>query len=445
MAQRQSWDEKIMRDAKLAIRNASSALEQAKADVSARGQTLMRQVQQRVEASAAQLSEGLATSQQAQRAGLRAIVPKGRPKPAPVPPIRKPVTKTSPTGPGKRAPVVSSDPTKGGELFGKAIEGAMQVDAAVRGAADVLTFGYADEIAAGTNALFDFDGRSFGDKYAEYHSAELARDQYDADHRSTARGVGQALGFGLSLVGSSAASAARAAGPKLLSEMRGLKNVLNTPRLQTSAREYVLATGGAGLLNGATQSTIDAATGGHGTVGDFSGAVVGGMVAAPFAIAKSPRPAGAVEGFTTSIAQDIFNGRPVALDKAMRTGAAGATASDIADNIGTRWAKNLSPRDKGKLGEQLSMIKTRMRGGVPNGRGQRLYLSKGYTVLDPASSADELAESKFGEFAAASNNQVRASQEHPNYRFDWWLPSDIGKMSGFGGSSFGTHLADDDR
>ncbi len=437
MTQRGSWADEIAREAKVALTQARMTLEASKARAEAAGRRWTQEAQRRAETHLAEFGRGVSVSQKAAREAVKAIV---QPERTPRPPIRVNVAPARGT-----APKAPSPATPKPDIVKRAADAALQVDAAVRGAADVLTFGFADEISAGANAAFDFGDRSFGEKYADYHAAERARDRADMVQRPIARGTGQVAGLALSLMAPSSAAAVRASGPKLLSEMRGLKGVDGLPRIQVTGREYAVAAGGAGIFNGAAETATDIASGGQGGAGDYLGAVVGGAAAAPFAIARSPKSAGAVEGFTTSVAQDLFNGRPVSFDDAMRSSAAGARFSDVADSVGTRWATQQSSTAKGKLGEQLSIVKTRARGHVPNGRGQRLNLSKGYTILDPASSVDELAESKMGPFAKASANQYRAFLEHPdNYRWDWWQPSDIGKITGFGGASFGSHVADRD-
>lgn len=436
MTQRGGWADEIAREARVMLSQARMALEASKAQAEATGRQWTQDAHRRVKTRLAELERSVAVSEKAARQAVKTIVQPERP-------ARSPARAAVPGAPARGAVAKAPSPaTRKPDIVHLATDAALQVDAAMRGAADVLTFGFADEISAGANAAFDFSDRSFGEKYANYHAAELARDRADMNQRPIARGTGQAAGLALSLMGPSTAAAVRAAGPKMLSEMRGLKGVEGVPRVQVAGREYAVAAGGAGIFNGATQAATDIASGARGSAGDYLGAVVGGATAAPFAIARSPKSAGAVEGFTTSVAQDLFNGRPISFGDAMRSSAAGVRLSDVADGVGTRWAGRQSSTAKGKLGEHLSMLKTRARGHLPNGRGRRLNLSKGYTILDPASSVDELAESKMGPFAKASPNQYRASQEYPDgYRWDWWQPSDIGKITGFGGASFGTHLA----
>lgn len=82
--------------------------------------------------------------------------------------------------------------------FGKALR---RVDAGVRGAADFLTAGFADEIAATASALPAFvpGGETFKEAYDRNLADERAIDQADREDMPVARGAGQVAGFGLGL------------------------------------------------------------------------------------------------------------------------------------------------------------------------------------------------------------------------------------------------------
>lgn len=323
---------------------------------------------------------------------------------------------------------------------GQAREALMTADAAVRGAADTLTFSTADEITAGLRSAFDFSEGSYLEKYGRYHQAELERDQYDSENRAIGRAVGRAIGL-LPMVGArTSATLLRNGAPKVLSELRGGQALGAVPRIKTTGREAAVASAAGGLVNGAIETGVDLATGGHGNFRDHLGAVVGGVVSTPVAIFGSPSTAGAVEGLVTSASQDILNGRPISFDAAVDSSARGATGAHVGDVLGSAWAKALSSQRKGKLGEALSVLKTRARGGVPIGRNERRYLSRSYTVVDPASTATTTVESKNGPFAEFTPQQLLGWTELPDYRVDWWQPSDVGRGTAFGGASLMTNL-----
>lgn len=111
-----------------------------------------------------------------------------------------------PEGTPKDAILAKYQRTQSG-AFGK-------IDAAVRGLADTVTFGLADELAAGVSAPFRATrdaiagkGFSLGKAYDEGLAAERATDAYDTTNAPVARGAGQVAG---ALVGPGAALGASA-------------------------------------------------------------------------------------------------------------------------------------------------------------------------------------------------------------------------------------------
>lgn len=346
---------------------------------------------------------------------------------------RRPASKT---GPRSRNAAVAPE---GADLVREA---ALQADAFVRGVADTLAFSKMDEMVAGANAALDFSDRSFGEKFRDYHQRELARDQYDSQHRALARGAGQAAGVVPFLATGGLTAALRAAAPRTLRSLRGSGPLRARPRLQTTSREVVATSVGAGLVNGVGNGVADLATGGKGSAADAAGAFVGGVVAGPVAIYRAPTAAGAVEGAVTSISQDLISGRPISYAAAAQKAGGSALAGTVGDHFGSRLATNLSTKTKGKLGEGLSVIKTRLRGELPIGRHERRQLSRGHTFLDPGSTATGAVESKMGFFAELSPAQLLAQLElGPASRVDWWLSPDFGKITGSASSSLFGNLS----
>lgn len=82
--------------------------------------------------------------------------------------------------------------------FGKAFR---RVDAGVRGAADMLSFGFGDEFAAGASSLPALlpGGETFHQAYDRNLADERAIDQADREDMPISRGVGQVAGFGAGL------------------------------------------------------------------------------------------------------------------------------------------------------------------------------------------------------------------------------------------------------
>jgi len=86
-------------------------------------------------------------------------------------------------------------PTPGSKRKGRGI--GRKVDAAVRGAADMLSFGFADEIAAAGDALPALapGGETFGDAYTRNVEEQRAIDAADRTDVPVSRGTGQVAGF----------------------------------------------------------------------------------------------------------------------------------------------------------------------------------------------------------------------------------------------------------
>lgn len=105
---------------------------------------------------------------------------------------------------GNGSPMVRS-----GQFGRAAAEAGMHVDAAVRGAADNLSFGTADELEAARGTLMS--GRSpsrWRQTFHDLHQEQLARDDYDIARRGLARNIGSTAGFVASLAGPLAATKA---------------------------------------------------------------------------------------------------------------------------------------------------------------------------------------------------------------------------------------------
>jgi len=76
-------------------------------------------------------------------------------------------------------------------------EAGLQMDTAMRSAADTLSMGTADEIAAGADALFSGGVDGYRDRYEAALARELERDEYDEMHRAAARAIGESAATAL--------------------------------------------------------------------------------------------------------------------------------------------------------------------------------------------------------------------------------------------------------
>ncbi|MCM5689497.1 hypothetical protein [Sinorhizobium meliloti] len=196
-----------------------------------------------------------------------------------------------------------------------------RADTFMRGAADTMSFGLADEIAAGGDALFNplfgtgQNGGSLAERYDRNLNAQRATDELDSKKRMAERLTGQILGavgggVGLAKNGLSATTNAVKAG-------KGLAGVT-----KASAMEGAVLGGVQGFGSG---ERLDGRLGGAAT-GIGLGTVMGGALPS-VATAVS----GAVKGATAPL---IAPFRPAAYtDKALRTylQRSGKTPEQIAD------------------------------------------------------------------------------------------------------------------
>jgi hypothetical protein len=295
----------------------------------------------------------------------------------------------------------------------------MQADAAVRGAANVMTFGGADHLAAGMDALIAPGGLDhWGQRYESNLAQEHARDRYDETNRSTAQATGQIGGtvLGLALLGP--ARGALAAAPRL------------PGAAALTGRETAALLGGGAVTGLGMQTASDIAAGGRrSSVGDKAGAAVGGAAGA-LALPLGPGRVGAVDGWVTAAAQDAFNGRPISLDRAGESALAGNLVGGLAGRIGTSASDRLSPAAKGRLGEAMgdvrSTINGRRRVWAPKARD---YISEDDYWYPDGLSGPLRSEDKFGYGAELSPNQTGAQAAlGPNLRLYHFTPDDIGGL-----------------
>jgi hypothetical protein len=292
----------------------------------------------------------------------------------------------------------------------------LQADTAVRGAANVLTFGLADKLEAGADAIAAPGGLDhWRQRYDANFVQEQARNRYDSSHRHLAQAIGQGVGtaLGLGLVGP--AEGALAAAPRL------------PGGAAMTAREGAAALGAGGLAGLGMQAGADVATGRHSSLGDKAGAVAGGA-AGVAALPLSPGRAGAVGAWATSAAQDVFNGRPISLDRAGESAIAGNILGAAAGKIGVKASNDLPMSAKGRLGEAMGDIRSTVDGHPRElGSKSRDYLNNGRYWYPDARSGSIMFEDKFGYGARLTRNQVQAQAEHgPNFRLYHFLPDDIG-------------------
>lgn len=312
-----------------------------------------------------------------------------------------------------------------------------QLSAGARGAQDALTLGAGDHVYAAARAVGDaFNGQDIVRAYDERMAAERARDAHDAKYYPMARAAGQVAGTGLGLVALGPIDAALAGGVRIAQA---------APMI---AREAAVLGGlgaGAGLAN---QGLGDLQHRRLGSVGDYAGSAIGGATSALASARGAPGQAAALGGGTTSVTQDVLNGRPVSWGDAGRAALAGGYVAAPFGLAGRAYSEGLPFTKKGELGEGIGRVRTVANFDRPTGSGKHLTLENGkVTVLDQQATAQEMSEQKFGRTARLRPNQRAAYMQFGDrYRVDHFLPRDIGAAAGYPFGQLGYHqVLDDER
>ena len=322
----------------------------------------------------------------------------------------------------------------------------MQADTFVRGAADVLTFGKADEIAAGLNAAgatalskmtpTTNDDRSFRENFAAELAGEQGRDAFDKTHRSTARSGGQVAGMGLGLAAGNMGSGA-AIVRALPNGARIVRNAQPVQRLGLDMRgaTRLSAIGGA-TMGGGGQLAADMSRGELSGARDYGAAMLAGGVGAGAGRFGGLKAAASATGAVTPLAQSLASGEvsnaAALIDSATHGAFGGLVAGRAAAGLGTYGSSALSPKWKGRLGEGLSYVKSVARDGrAPATQVEREF--GGRRTIADQELLDGLLEAKFGRWAKLSAGQKAAlSILGPKYIIDHFLPRDVGRIAGIG-------------
>lgn len=115
--------------------------------------------------------------------------------------------KSTRSGLNLSAPTTADLRALGAKVRAVVVEGAMTADAAVRAAADTATFGLADEMSAGANALIGAGGEgTLAERYGRLHAQEQAIDEFNREHRPIATAAGELGMAALTFKGSASAA-----------------------------------------------------------------------------------------------------------------------------------------------------------------------------------------------------------------------------------------------
>jgi len=324
------------------------------------------------------------------------------------------------------------------DLAQRVREATLQADTAVRAAANILTFGGADRLAAAGDALLQPGGLAgWRQRYDADLAQEQARNGYDASHRQVARTMGFGGGTVLGLAVMGPMEGALAAVPRLS----------GAAALTGREAAGILGAGGAAGLG--MQTLSDMAGGRRWSLGDNLGAVVGGAAGAA-ALPLGPARAGAIDGSVTSAAQDLFNRRPMSEERAGESALVGNLFGGFAGIAGRAWSNSLSPKAKGLLGEVLGDARSTINGQRrARGPKTRDYPQEGnakdYWYPDGRSGQLRF-EDKFGVDPRLSRNQKFARGVlGSNFQLNSFVPADVGKIAGMPAGAVAPQVIDQGR
>ncbi|WP_312160499.1 hypothetical protein [Phenylobacterium sp.] len=364
--------------------------------------------------------------------------------------VRAVVSQPEAAKPGRASPVPSRKASIAAPL--------MQVDAFVRGAGDTLSFGKANEIEAGLEALLETgvrtavpslnDGRSLGERYETRLALQQERDRYDAEHRSSAHTAGQAGGLVAGLaVGAGLGRGGAALIEALPKGARIVRNAAPVKRIGFDKRGVTTLAGvGGAAVGGLDQVIQDIAAGRVSTASDYGASLASGVVGGVVGRMGGPTAAAAVTGALTPTLKSAGRGE-LATAAEVRDGAlygavGGAVTGRGLSALGKYGAAAASPRVKGQLGEGLSYLKSVARDGrLPKTQVRRQFEGR-TTIADQVLASGALLEAKFGRWAALSRAQRAALRQlGPQYLIDHFLPKDIGRLLGAGAGVASGHAA----
>jgi hypothetical protein len=208
-------------------------------------------------------------------------------------------------------------------------------------------------------------------------------------------------------------------------------------------REQAVMGGTAGGLSAASRGVTDYLQGKRSSAAEYAGDFVGGATDALLSRYGYGGAAGAAGGATGAAAADLFRGQMPSIENMRRGAVDGGFLALPAGMLGRSWSNGLSIRQKGVLGENLSLARTVARGDLPQlGPKRAVQVSGRKTFPDHRTLLGKLVEAKFGPKAKLSQNQTIAlNQLGPDrFRVDAFLPRDVGVLTAYPAAVFGSQL-----
>jgi hypothetical protein len=310
------------------------------------------------------------------------------------------------------------------------------------------------------------------DAYRKRIAYEQARDQYYTQNYGTARTVGEVAGAFVPIPGAGPLGAVKLLGKagklgefgKVLEKAyETSKRIKQVTPLTRGERAVVSGLGGASVGAGG-QLYSDAMSGHASSWRNYVGAMGAGVLQAQMALRGRPMMAGAVGGATTSVAQDVLNGRTVSLINAAEAAGAGAAAGKIGDAMGrvrfyrrglspvglkdpsqalARAGQPLTNQEKAAMGEAYSKLRTWINFDrtASTAKAKLPLAGGGHTFPDQLTQLGKVIEAKAGLAARLTKRQLQALAEYGSqYRVDHLLPKDVGSLFGFLAAQGGYHL-----
>lgn len=331
------------------------------------------------------------------------------------------------------------------------VEAGMQADAFVRGAADVLTFTKADEIAAGLSAAGATalgkmtpdtgDDQPFSQRYRAELAAQQRRDAFDRTHRSILRPSGQIAGAMLGLAASKLGSGATL--------VRGLPNGASVVRNAQPVRRLGLdmrgvtrlSAAGGGAVGGGAQLATDISRGELSDAADYAGSILTGVAGGLAGRFGGLKAAGAVTGGLNPTMQSLASGEATSVSDVVEGAAhgtfGGAVVGRAAGAVGKYGSSVLSSKLKGDIGEGFSYLKSLARDGKSPATQISVKVGGRTTIADQVLRGGKtLLEAKFGRWANLSRAQRAARRAYgPDYIIDHYLPEKVGRVFGIGAAA----------
>ncbi|RYG04772.1 MAG: hypothetical protein EON94_01415 [Caulobacteraceae bacterium] len=325
----------------------------------------------------------------------------------------------------------------------------MQVDAFVRGAADVLTFSKADEMEAGIEALGETavrsvvprwnDGRSLSQRYETQLALQQQRDQFDAAHRTAARRTGQTSGVVAGLaVGTGLGAGGSAVVRALPNGARIVRNAEPVKRLGLDMRGVnTLAAGGGGAVGALDQLVADLSRGKLSDPEIYAASTAAGVAGGLAARYGGATVSGGVSGGLTPAFRSLATGDAPSAEEMAEGVIFGGIGAGITNRavgaLGKYGSSALPIKKKGDLGEALSYAKSVARDGRLPKIQIDIDVGGRRTIADQLLGDGSLLEAKFGRWAKLSPAQRAALRKlRDKYLIDHYQPKDIGRILGFG-------------